>query len=411
MLACSGPPPPKDGVPAEDSEGQAAAKPIPPVSWTERDLRLFHALNGFGLDLLRESCARTPGESVFFSPLSVSCALSIVMNGAVDSTRAAMAHAMNVAEVGLPHVDWAFSGVRTWEGAQSDDRPEIGWANALWVDQGFPLKPTFETTAKDTYGAEAAQLELQDPKSLERINGWVSDHTRKRIPSILDRIDPLAVLIVTNAVYFKGRWSHEFNPDATRDRPFTNRDGTVAQVPRMWMTREIQHGVGDGFACVALPYRGDFEMIVALPDSGRTPDDLAARFADEDAGSFLPELRHQTVDLSLPRFRMEWKKELKEELVALGMGIAFDPENADFSAMSPRGKDLWISQVVHRAFVEVDEMGTEAAAATAIVETLGVSRDRPDHPVFHVDRPFLFLIREQSTQAILFMGKIERLPA
>ena len=238
------------------------------------------------------------------------------------------------------------------------------------------------------------------------INGWVNDRTHGRIPTILDRIEPDDVMFLINAIYFKGSWRAKFDPAETRTAPFHGVDGDRS-VSLMHRQGTISMAGGDGFRAVDLPY-GDssFTMTVILPDPDRSVDAIAAALDESSWSALVGRFRNHGIDLYLPRLMLEWKRDLIPDLEALGMRDAFDPMRASFSGISSR-PDLYISTVRQKAFVQIDEEGTEAAAVTSVGVTV---TSAPLYEPFRVDRPFIVAIRERLSGTILFMGKVVRLP-
>ncbi len=353
----------------------------------------------FAVQLYRE-LASTKGN-LFFSPLSISSALGMTYAGARGETEREMQQALHF-ELGQARLHAAFKGLNRelMRGAVKDGQ-QLNIANGLCLTGG-EVSDDFKRLLQDNYEAEIFS------GSLETINAWVKGKTEGRIPRILERLDPDSVCVLLNAIYFKGFWESRFDKRRTLAAPFSISADRQVKVPLMYQKGDFRLLAESDFQALALPYReGRLSMIVLLPQA---PDGLASlekRLTTENLAAWLAELDQGTVQelhLYLPKFKLETGYDLVPTCRQLGMHAAFDPGGgADFSGMGwPKGK-LWISQIRHKAFVEVDEEGTEAAAATAVeMRTLALQQ----YPVFRADHPFLFLIRDNPTGCILFMGRV-----
>jgi serpin B len=298
----------------------------------------------------------------------------------------------------------------TGKGAAEDDPKLIlRIANALWLKKQYPFDPAFVNLVRDQYQAEANAVDFSDAATARKlINDWVAKKTSGKIVDLIPEgvPDPITRLIVTNAVYFNGQWSDQFNKSATADSPFHVSMDKTTTVPMMRQTAHFGYAETPQLQAIALPYaRHDASMLILLPKSGdglsALESDLSARSLDDLTRS----LKYPRIDLSLPRFKIEQSMRLPEALRALGMKLAFDPDHADFSGMCSV-EPLFVGDVLHKAFVRVDEEGTEAAAATAVVMRAG-SVMREDQPLrIVVDHPFLLMIRHEKTGEILFMGRV-----
>ena len=362
----------------------------------------------FGLKLLRE-LARGEEGNVFVSPPSVAFALAMTYNGAGGETREAMARALEVAGLRVEEVNAANAA---WLAALRDPGAsvELTVANSLWVRDGVPVLPDFLQRTRDAYGAEATALDFGDPAAADTINAWVREQTRDRVPGIVQPpIDPQTFMFLINAVYFKGTWERPFSEELTEERPFTRADGSRVPVPMMSRTGAYPYLDGDGFRAVRLPYKGGrFTLEVLLPDEGSTLSGLVARLDAAAWEGWMEGYQPREVELALPRFSLEYETELNDALTALGMGAAFDARRADFTGMVPREwlgtENAYISSVRHKTFLEVNEKGTEAAAATSV--EMRVTSAGPPPVSFVVDRPFLLAIRDAETGTLLFLGAI-----
>ncbi len=364
----------------------------------------------FALDLYHVLAAE-PGN-LFYSPYSISVALAMTYAGARGDTASQMAQTMHF-DLPQDRLHPAFNAysldLEARADAVTEGTPfELSLANSLWGQQGFDFLPEFLDLLAEHYGAGMRLVDFAtDPESARQaINQWASDETRERIQGLIPpgAIDALTRLVLANAIYFKAAWMHPFEAEATGPAPFHRLDGTTVEVPMMRQEESYAYALGDGYQALVLPYEsGNVSMVILLPDEGRF------QAVEEALGPSMVEdimagLTHGPVLLSLPKFRFESSFSLGEALTALGMTDAFEPEQADFSGMDGR-RDVYIGAVLHKAFVSVDEKGTEAAAATAVI--MRITSAPIGEPIeFRVDRPFIFLIRDDQTGTILFAGRV-----
>ncbi len=402
----------------DDGPGPAAALasekervPAPDVGDGDLD-RLVDGNSAFAFDLYRLLAEQERGENLFYSPYSISLALAMTYAGAGGETEEQMAQALQFT---LPQGDLhrTFNALdqelaRRGEGAEGDDetRFRLHIANAIWGQDGYPFLTTFLDTLAENYGAGLRVLDFAAAPEDARleINEWVSDQTEGKIQDLLARgtINPMTRLVLTNAIYFNATWLFPFEEALTRDGPFTLLDGREIQVPMMHQTESFGYARGTGYEAVELPYDGfEMSMVILLPDEG----ELEAFEESLNAArvqAIIAELERQYMALAMPKFEFDASFSLPESLQALGMSQAFTPE-ADFSGITG-SRDLFISDVVHKTFVAVDEEGTEAAAATAVVMMESAMMDEPI--AVRIDRPFVFLIRDIETGTILFVGRV-----
>jgi serpin B len=279
-------------------------------------------------------------------------------------------------------------------------------ANSIWYEQTFPFNTSFLNESQQYFDAQVQGLDFKNPAAVTTINSWVSQHTNDKIPQILSTIDPSEVMFLINAIYFKGVWQKQFDKTKTVDAIFHAADGTTATVPMMSRGSGVQYAATPEYSAVDLPYGNSaFTMTVVLPNPGVDIDAFAESFDDAKWNSLASSFHESDVAVFLPRFRMEWTRMLNDDLKQLGMQLAFS-DVADFTRMSSLGRSLTITQVLQKTFVDVDEEGTEAAAATLV--GVGITSLPPQ---FRADHPFLVVIRERLSGTILFIGKIAKLPA
>jgi serpin B len=343
--------------------------------------------------------ARLPKDgNLFHSPYSVSTALLMTLAGARGNTEAEMRAVLRVPG-DLPNVHAASEALR--KGLAGPFRLSV--ANALWGQKGVAFLEPFLELERRCYDARLEALDFAAPEEACRVvNGWVEERTEGKIRDLLgpELVGPDTRLVLTNAVYFRAAWEKPFSTRSTADAPFTLANGEAVNVPTMRQTATFDYAEEDGLQLVALPYEGGRLSMIVL-----VPRDLAAlerRLADEGIGKLFAGAAPCRVGVHLPRFRVESKLRLDDPLRDLGMKDAFGAA-ADFSGMTGR-RDLFVSAVVHQAFVDVNEAGTEAAAATAVAVLKGAP---PEDPViFRADRPFLFLVRDAETGTVLFVGRV-----
>jgi serpin B len=292
------------------------------------------------------------------------------------------------------------------------DKPyTLNIANRLWPMKGLDFYPAFISTVKSHYGAEAQALEYgKDPEgSRAAINDWVEDKTAKKIKDLIPPkiLNADTRMVLTNAIYFKGFWETAFKKSSTRKADFFPASGSPVQVDMMAQTGNFGYGESDRLQVVELPYKGnEVSLVVLLPEKGTALGKTEEKLSPEQIDRWLAVLRPRKVEVFLPRFTSRFKAELNQPLINLGMPTAFNAKKADFGAMRAEN-DLFLSKVIHEAFIAVDEEGTEAAAATAVVTAKRmVSLESP--PVFRADRPFLYFIRHRPTGVILFLGRMAR---
>jgi serpin B len=362
---------------------------------------------GLGFGILSSLTKADPGANVLISPTSISLALAMTCNGAHGATRDAMAQTLGISALTAEAANSAY--LQLGQALVSpDSQVQLDIANSLWAQQGIRFKKSFLRMSRDYFGAQDSNFEPMDSTSVNRINDWVSNHTRGRIDRILGSlISPETWLFLFNAIYFKGSWTKAFDAKLTRDQVFALSGGEQEQVPMMRQSGTYRYLKGKSFQAAELPYgSGRLSMYVFLPDDGSSLDDLIQDLTLENWDSWNASFKRMKGDIALPKFKFEYQASLNDALNALGMEPAFNSRRADFSAMTETGPKVFISGVMHKTFIEVDEEGTEAAAVTGVVMTTGIMRRPEEHFSMTVDRPFLVAICDQQTGAVLFLGAI-----
>lgn len=397
--ACSSTTQPKD----------ARGGPIPltalPRALTASEVQVRDASNNFSFALLRSVTDSEPAANTFISPLSVSFALGMTMNGAAGGTLTEMQSALQLGALPQSEINAAYKSLT--ELLQSlDSSVQMRVANSIWYRNDFTFKQTFIDTTRKYFNAEVRGLDFGDPQSPGIINNWVSTATNTRIPKVIDRIRSDDVMFLINAIYFKGSWRTAFDLAQTRTGTFITRDGRAQSVPLMHRTDTMSYAETESYQAVDLPYGNTaFSMTVLLPKAGADVNALARTLSGSDWQQLTQAFHTTNVSLTLPRLKLSYERTLNGDLKALGMRQAFDPKAADFAAMTPR--DVYLSFVKQNAFVDINEEGTEAAAVT----TVGVSvTSAPLLVSMRVDRPYIFVLRERLSGTILFAGRIVEIP-
>jgi serpin B len=363
--------------------------------------------NQFALDVYRRLAAR--GGNLFLSPFSISTALAMTYGGAEGKTAEEMASVLRF-PFGRERLHPAFAALMKEVRSGESQDYQLSVANGLWAQRGYAFKEEFKTVVKTNYGAELRELDFAAAAEEARqlINAWVEKQTQGKIVDVIGPHDitPLTKLVLANAIYFRGRWADPFREQATEDAPFRVTPKQEVTVPMMRRQKEFQYLETGSFQALRLAYKGgNLSMIVFLPRKVDGLPEFEKSLTTDKLAGWLTKLDWREVRVFLPRFRMTSAFTLNGVLSAMGMQQAFDAKAADFSGMTG-GKDLFISLVIHKAFVDVDEKGTEAAAATAVLAPPTAAPGPPLPAVFRADHPFLFLIHDQRSASILFIGRV-----
>jgi serpin B len=364
--------------------------------------------NQFAVDMYNK--LKNNGGNVFFSPYSISSALAMTYEGANGLTAEEMRNVMHFPEdnVGLRS---SFAELYTLLN-KPDRKYKLSTANALWAEQTYSFLPEYLGLVKQYYGGETTNLDFQKEteKSRKIINKWVEEETEDKIKDLIPKgvLDARTKLVLTNAIYFLGDWNKKFKKENTEEMDFFVSEDEIIDVDMMFMVYGFNYAEEDGIQILEIPYKGnELSMLVVLPKLGEM-ESLEQELSAKKIAEWNNNFERKSVRLFLPKFKFEIKTMLAQTLQKMGMPTAFSP-GADFSGMDGT-KNLNIDQVIHQAFVAVDEKGTEAAAATAVVmkEMMAMPMDEePPKPIeFKADHPFMFMIQEKSTGSILFMGKV-----
>jgi serpin B len=376
----------------------------------DRGIAVAAEINDFGFDLLRQL---DPSGNLVFSPASIAVALAMVRPGARGETATEMDKVLHsfgsdAQASELVALLESLKSDSVCSGSQPGSTCELSISNAAFSQTGWPVEQAYLDALSSRFGAGVNLLDFaRDPEAARlAINGWANDATRGRITDVLPKgfIDKLTRLVLANAIYLKASWANPFLVVGTEPQPFTTSAGSVVSVPTMHSVPRIGYASDTGWRAVDLPYVGSLSMTVVVPD------DMATFVASLDAKKVAVIVKQEQevpVDLTLPRFSTQLKIDLVDKLSAMGMPTLFDPTGADLSGIDGSvPPDLHVSHVVHAANIDVDENGTTAAAATAVVISIGGAAPTAT-ATFHVDRPFLYFIRDTHSGAILFMGRID----
>lgn len=364
------------------------------------------SLNDFGFDLYAHL---DNNGNLVFSPASIYIALSMAGAGAKGETATQMETVLHQSAGaargnGVNSLDQALSALsHAWkDGNGKDQAIRLNIANAPFAQNGMAIAPDYLDVLASRYGAGLRLVDYRAdaPGATKLINQWVSDHTEKRIPKLLDSLDPMTRLVLVNAIYLKAPWATPFPRSQTHDAAFNRLDGSTVSVPTMKGSLEGHYAEGAGWQAVELPYADStLAMTIVVPTDFKA---FESQFDGAAFAAIVDKLAATELQLTMPRFETETRADLASLLVALGMPLAMDPERADFSGITTE-EQLYISAVIHQANITVDEEGTEAAAATAVVMRASAM---PELKTVSLDRPFIFALRDTKTGAILFLGRI-----
>ncbi len=370
------------------------------------DLSLADSNNRFGFNLYNQ--LENSSQSILISPISVALALHMTYNGADAGTKEAMAKALQVTGIDLEALNQKNQDLlRCLKAADSKVKLEI--ANSIWLREDMAFDQDFLKRNKDYYSAGAYNLDFNDTGAADTINNWVEDSTKGLIKDIVDPpINLMTIMFLINAVYFQGTWTEQFDKQATFEDIFYLASGSQAKVPMMNQSGTYDYYEAPNFQAIRLPYGKEkrMAMYVFLPNENSSLADFHKGLNYANWENWLSRFETKTGAIMIPRFSLEYEKSLNDALSALGMKIAFDPGSADFSRMVPadNSDDIYISDVKHKTFIEVDESGTEAAAVTSVEMRV---KGMPMYDFnMKVDRPFFYIIHDSETGAVLFMGSV-----
>ena len=362
---------------------------------------ILQADRQFAFELFKEVQSLSEAENLMISPLSTSYALGMTLNGAVGTTRDAFREVLHFEELSDQEVNESYQDLMA-QLVTLDEQVQFSIANSIWYRLGYQVLEDFISINREYFGAAVEELDFSDPGAVDIINGWIEEKTNDKIQDMLDYIPGDAVMYLINAIYFNATWKYQFDPEETFEDDFFLEAGGLHRCDFMQVEGSFHYTSQEKFTAVELPY-GDsaFSMVVLLPKAGVSTADLFGELDAESWDSWLNQTYPAKVLIQLPKFKYEFNSLLNDPLTNLGLGIAFT-ESADFSKIT-HGGGIFISRVIHQTFIDVNEEGTEAAAAT-IVEMIETSA--PQVLQFRADKPFFYVIKENSTGAFLFMGKV-----
>ncbi len=389
-----------------DPIGPPALLTTLPRELTADEISLQNASNSFSFRLLGQLSKAEANKNLFLSPLSVSFALGMANNGASGETRAQISQTLGFGTMSEAAVNEGYRGLISLL-KDLDPNVDMEVANSVWYDNLFGVQPTFISTLSTFFDASVTARDFGSSSTLTDINNWVSDHTRGKIPTIIDMIDSQEIMFLINAIYFRGDWRVPFDPRDSRAGVFHTADGR--DLPITLMSRDsdsLQYVIDGAITAVNLPYgNGAFSMALIRPTNSLNVNALTESLSAPQWADIRSRFHEGKAVLTVPRFKLEYKRALKSDLQVLGMVRPFEPDLAEFPGIPTTPQQLFISRVQHRAAVEVDEVGTTAAAATAV--GIGVTSAPPQ---LDFDRPFVFVIYERISGTILFVGKVVELP-
>ncbi|MCL2726923.1 MAG: serpin family protein [Bacteroidales bacterium] len=393
----------KSSAPEEQPDpNNEQPEPAKPIELTTKQGQKVAGDNAFSFNLFRQVATSDDKTNAFISPLSVTMALGMLYNGTSPDARAEMAKALGMSNFTDTEINEYY---QTMSQAllKVDPLTALAIANSIWSEKTYPVKQTFIDVNKKYFDAEVQSLDFKLKSTLDAINNWCAKKTNDKIKTILDEIPEEAVMYLINAVYFKSKWESPFEKKDTKKEDFTKEDGVRKQVDMMNQTVRFPYYQDEMLQCVEMPYgNGAFSMIAILPAQDKTVDDLVNYFDNDTWNGVISNLMERKVDVKFPRFKIECEFSLVQPIQNLGMQLIFRTGgNLNGIADDPQ---LCVSRIIHKTFVEVNEEGTEAAAVTAI-EAVATSYTPPAQ--FFANRPFLYLIKEKSTGAILFMGRMD----
>ena len=386
---------------------ETSAEPTPPAG----NAAIVQGDNQFALDLYTQLDREQPGKNLFFSPTSISLALAMTAAGARGPTQSEMVKVLHLdADLAQAHAHY-HQLLAQWNVVDERRAYQLRVANRLWGQKGYPVLPEFLALTQQQYGAAMQLLDFAQAAAASReINQWVEDQTNGKIKDLIppNALSALTRLVLTNAVYFKGDWVLPFQQRNTREEDFSVSAQEKVKTPLMHQQIKVGYAWKETFQVLELPYvGGDLAMVVFLPKKADGLPELEKTITVDKIGSLLANLPVREVNIYLPKFKLETSFGLTSTLEALGMKRAFSGA-ADFSGIST-AEDLYVSAVLHKAYVDVNEEGTEAAAATGVVVGRMAMRRPQQVPLFRADHPFLFLIRDTKAGSILFMGRLTSL--
>ena len=371
------------------------------------ELSMLNATNVFAFNLLKQvSSAETKDQNLFISPLSASLCLSMVANGANGNTLTEMQKTLGFTSSQQELNEYNKRLVS--EMLDLDNTTQLGIANSIWLRNKFAVKESFVSVNKQAYDAQVENLDFDSPKAIETINGWCAKKTENRITDVIKELTPDMKLVLINALYFKGKWLDPFEEEWTKKETFTNEDGSTTQVDMMHQGDCFRYTSNDVVSIAELPYGNEaFSMVLFLPAVGKNLKECVAELSNEKWQQWNTEMSERNISIGVPKFKMKYERDMRDDLIALGMKDAFSAA-ADFRNITD-AEALNLNAVKQFTYLEVNEEGTESAAITVNPPPTSPSPEEEIKiPELILNRPFAYLIKEKSTGAILFMGEVNQ---
>ena len=375
------------------------------IQLDEKSAQLVEADNAFGLEIFQKIRVASDKENIMISPLSISVALAMAYNGADNDTKAEMEQTLKVNGLTTAQINASYELlIAVLQSLDKDVVFEI--ADAIFYSLGFSVKQDFLNINQDVYDAEVQALDFSSSWAVPTINSWVADKTHDKIEKIIDMLSPSDRMVLLNAIYFNGIWSQQFDEEGTHMLDFYKTDGSSLEVPMMQKEEKLDYTSNSLFDAVKMPYgNGQYNMVIMLPADGKNSQNIIDNLSASNWINWQENFNVEDhVVVTMPRFKFAFEMPLKNVLKEMGMLKAFDGQIADFSKISD--EDLYISSVLHKSFIDVNETGTEAAAVTSITFSTTSAGNEPPKKYLNVNKPFVFAITEKDTGAILFLGEV-----
>jgi len=374
---------------------------------TMDERKVANAFSSFGIEVLKKVARKNEeSKNLMISPASIAIALSIAMNGACGETQEAFKRTLNLDDIELDEINNIFKELAERIVTKSE-KVELRIANSIWSRKELKLKESFVEKNRKYYDSEIRSLDFSDPKSVEIINKWVDEKTNGKIPSIINAISPQDLIFIINAIYFNGKWEMQFDKSKTKDEIFHTFSGTNKKVPMMRIeNKNFRYTENDEFSGIFLPYADKEKIMVALLPRNKKIDKFIEEMTWDKLKDWLSDFRMRKGTVIIPRFKFETLTRLKNILSELGLKVAFR-NSADFCGMFENtDSNAFITGVIHKTFIDVNEEGTEAAAVTGIMVGTAIQHKKPEPFVFRADRPFFFMIIDLRTRLVLFSGVV-----
>ncbi len=367
------------------------------------EVKLADTNNQFALALFKE-LNNSHEPNVFFSPLSIGLALGMTLNGAAGETRQGILQAIQFNGLDSAQVNKGYADLTSLLYGM-DRKVKLGIANSVWYRNNLTVNGSFKSIIEQSYNGTVQGLDFSNPTSKDNINGWIEEKTNNKIQDMISEISGNQVMFLVNAIYFKGDWTYQFDKSKTKEAPFTKEDGSITPVQMMFSKGvKLSAYANDLVHLVDIPYGNEqFRFTALLPKANLKLNNLLENLSTDSKNSWIFKADTLTPQLEMPRFRMEWNKKINSQLSSMGMGKAFTNQ-AELPYLFKNPEPLQVDYVQHQSFIEVNEEGAEAAAATVV--GIGYTSATPQLPIIKLDRPFIFFIREKHTGTILFAGQL-----